>query len=88
MVALSHSTAARRTLQPMAAKLAGVVTAALGAIGRMLANRAAVRQLAEADDHMLRDIGLCRSEVDAALRAAPFLDPGKAVKAFAERRCA
>jgi uncharacterized protein YjiS (DUF1127 family) len=44
-------------------------------LARRLANRAAIRQLAEADECMLHDIGLTRSAVDAALRAPPFADP-------------
>jgi uncharacterized protein YjiS (DUF1127 family) len=54
----------------------------LRSISRRLANRAAIRQLAQADDQMLHDIGLTRSDVDAALRTPPLADPIERVRAF------
>jgi uncharacterized protein YjiS (DUF1127 family) len=51
-------------------------------LAKRLTNRAAIQQLALADDFMLRDIGLSRSDVDAALRAPPLTDPIAYVRAF------
>lgn len=58
--------------------LAAVPARALGGavrLGRALAHRAAVRQLAEFDDRMLADIGLSRSEVMGALAEPLHRDP-------------
>jgi uncharacterized protein YjiS (DUF1127 family) len=56
------------------------------AIARHIANRAAIQQLAEADEHMLHDIGLTRADVDAALRAPPLTDPISYARAFSGER--
>jgi uncharacterized protein YjiS (DUF1127 family) len=58
------------------------MAALFSGLARRLANRAAIRQLAEADEFMLHDIGLTRSAVDTALRAPPFADPMAHAKAF------
>jgi uncharacterized protein YjiS (DUF1127 family) len=55
-------------------------------VARRFTNRAAIRQLAAADEFMLRDIGLSRSDVDAALRAPPLTDPIAYVRAFSSER--
>jgi uncharacterized protein YjiS (DUF1127 family) len=51
---------------------------------RIRRNRLAILQLAEADDHMLRDIGLTRADVKAAYHAGPLTDPGRVVRVFSD----
>jgi uncharacterized protein YjiS (DUF1127 family) len=48
--------------------------------------RAEIRQLAEADEHMLHDIGVTRAEVHAALAGTAFGDPARRVRRFGEDR--
>jgi uncharacterized protein YjiS (DUF1127 family) len=52
---------------------AGLVRA--GKLVRTLRNRHEVRQLAELDEHALKDIGLTRSNVQGALAASLLSDP-------------
>lgn len=58
---------ARRVLGPVVTIVAG--------LGRAIANRSEVRQLAEFDDRMLADIGLSRSDVLGALAEPMHKDP-------------
>ncbi len=44
--------------------------------------RAQVRRLADLDDHVLRDIGLTRADVQAALLAPRRRDPWRQIKAL------
>jgi len=64
-----------------------VLVTAAGAWMRAMRHRASVRQLLDADEHMLRDIGLTRSDVRAALSGPPGSDPSEIVSAFAVQRC-
>ena len=56
----------------------------LAKFAKRLENRAAIRQLMEADEYMLRDIGLSRSDVTSAVRLSPLTDPTVALKIFAK----
>jgi uncharacterized protein YjiS (DUF1127 family) len=53
---------------------------------RIRRNRAAILQLADADEHMLRDIGITRAEVRAAYHSSPLTDPGRIVRVFSDLR--
>jgi uncharacterized protein YjiS (DUF1127 family) len=55
--------------------LAGVAVRAARQALRNLKNRFEVRSLHQLDDRALKDIGLMRSDVDAALSVALHLDP-------------
>jgi uncharacterized protein YjiS (DUF1127 family) len=85
MTALAMAGRAGALLRNPMLALAAFAAQAVRGMAKSLANRAAIRQLAEADDHMLRDIGLSRSDVTSALRAPPLSDPGAHIRAFAER---
>jgi uncharacterized protein YjiS (DUF1127 family) len=49
--------------------------AGLSSLQRALSNRMAVRELAQLDDHALKDIGLTRSDVQGALGVSLLHDP-------------
>ncbi|MET0744658.1 MAG: DUF1127 domain-containing protein [Microvirga sp.] len=51
-----------------------------------LRHRAQVRKLADFDDHMLKDIGLTRSDVDGALDESIFENPSVLLVRSFERR--
>ncbi|MCU0886250.1 MAG: DUF1127 domain-containing protein [Beijerinckiaceae bacterium] len=69
--ALSVSTAAFTSVRGLAvAALAGA-----GKLVRSLRNRHDIRQLAELDDHALKDIGLTRTDVHGALATSLLADP-------------
>jgi uncharacterized protein YjiS (DUF1127 family) len=55
--------------------LAGVAVRAVQAFARALKNRAEVRALREMDDRALKDIGLMRTDVHAALDTPLHRDP-------------
>lgn len=55
-------------------------------IFRALANRLAVRELAHCDERMLKDIGLSRSDVLAALDASIVDDPSVRLRRLAAGR--
>jgi uncharacterized protein YjiS (DUF1127 family) len=55
--------------------LAGFVVRALKRVATSLKNRREVRQLGELDDRALKDIGLMRTDVQAALSSPLHLDP-------------
>ena len=60
------------TVRPAATKRAGAILRIFDAcwkgIERYFVRRAAIARLREHDDHALRDIGLERSEIEAAVR--------------------
>lgn len=85
MSAIASSTRIVETLGSFALQAVQSAADTLRALSRGISNRAAIRQLAEADDHMLRDIGLTRSDVTAALRVPPLSDPVAHIRAFSER---
>jgi uncharacterized protein YjiS (DUF1127 family) len=47
---------------------------------RAVRHRRQIRSLTELDDHILRDIGLLRADVHAALARPYFADPAKVLK--------
>jgi uncharacterized protein YjiS (DUF1127 family) len=53
----------------------GWVARRVGAIGRALAGRRVLRELASFDDRMLRDIGLSRSDLRSAAAEPLYRDP-------------
>jgi len=59
-------------LRPAATKRPGaslrIFTAGWERVARYLVHRAAIASLRELDDHGLRDIGLARSQIEAAVR--------------------
>jgi uncharacterized protein YjiS (DUF1127 family) len=57
--------------------LAGVAVRAFRHLATALKNRSAVRTLHELDDRALKDIGLVRSDIDAALGQPMHLDPSR-----------
>jgi uncharacterized protein YjiS (DUF1127 family) len=57
--------------------LAGVAARAIGHFATALKNRRAVRSLHELDDRALKDIGLVRTDIDAALGQPLHLDPSR-----------
>jgi uncharacterized protein YjiS (DUF1127 family) len=58
----------------------------LAGLARNLKHRAEVRQLAEFDDRMLKDIGLSRSDVEGALDHSVFENPSVLLVRSVERR--
>lgn len=55
-------------------------------IRRHLANRQALKTLLEADDRLLKDIGVTRGEVIHALQLPLWKDPGETVKRMGKER--
>jgi uncharacterized protein YjiS (DUF1127 family) len=55
--------------------LVGIATRALAGFAKVMKNRLAVRELYQLDARALKDIGLVRSDVDAALDLPLHLDP-------------
>jgi uncharacterized protein YjiS (DUF1127 family) len=55
--------------------LVSIATRAIAEFGRVVKNRIAVRELYQLDDRALKDIGLVRTDVDAALGLPFHLDP-------------
>jgi uncharacterized protein YjiS (DUF1127 family) len=74
MVTIDFEVAASRPFGAPVARppLAGVVTWTVGRIAAAIANelriRRDMRQLMAMDDHMLKDIGLTRADIGAAVR--------------------
>lgn len=52
-------------------------------LSRAIANRMAVRELAQLDDHALKDIGLTRSDVQGALGVSWTDDPSRVLGSIA-----
>ena len=69
--ALSVSAAALVGLR----RVIGTGLARAGKLVRALRNRREIRQLAELDEHALKDIGLTRNDVQGALGASLMSDP-------------
>jgi uncharacterized protein YjiS (DUF1127 family) len=59
---------------------------AIASAWRAHRNRLEVRQLLEFDDRALRDIGLTRGDVGAALSSGPFEDPSRRLVVLAVER--
>lgn len=53
---------------------------------RSTRNRYDVLQMLEMDDHMLRDIGLTRTDVTSALSSPVMMDPSTRLRVFAVER--
>lgn len=79
----AHSLTSRSTLFP--AFGAGVL-ARVKAVIKALVNRHSVRALYHFDERMLKDIGLTRQDVDAALDAPVIEDPSAHLRKVAAGR--
>lgn len=85
-----RSQVAERYLRDGGRFLIDVVGGLFRGFGRMLRQRAAIRELQQLDDHMLADIGLSRSQISAAASGRLpqphlFQDAGRIVGRFAQR---
>ena len=63
----------------------GQVARSLVGLATALRHRREVKNLAEFDDHMLKDIGLMRGDVNSALAEPLFLNPSWVLVRCAER---
>jgi uncharacterized protein YjiS (DUF1127 family) len=63
-----------------------VSAARVAAVWRAVQNRRAVGRLAEWDDRMLRDVGLTRGDVHAALAGRVAEDPSKRLDVLSSER--
>jgi uncharacterized protein YjiS (DUF1127 family) len=59
--------------QPLS--ILGRLAAIVGAVENFLERRKLARQLSELDDHLLRDIGVTRQDVESALAGSYAYDP-------------
>jgi uncharacterized protein YjiS (DUF1127 family) len=75
MIVLSSALSVSRATLGNLRRVAGAGLVRVGKLVRTLRNRHAVRQLAELDDHALKDIGLTRNDVQGALGASLLSDP-------------
>ena len=60
---------------PSTGTLLGWIARRVGAIGRAIAGRRVLRELASFDDRMLRDIGLSRHDLRSAAAEPLYRDP-------------
>ncbi len=60
---------------PSTCALLGWIARRLGAIGRAIAGRRVLRELASFDERMLRDIGLSRHDLRSAVAEPLYRDP-------------
>lgn len=60
---------------------AGLLRGFLARAARLYRNHRAVRHLAMLDDHLLRDIGISRADVEAALSKPAWSDPSEELAA-------
>lgn len=72
---MAHLSIARSHVSLSPALVAAAVGTTLRRVWNTLKNRHAVAQLADFDDRMLKDIGLIRSDIDAALDHPIDQDP-------------
>jgi uncharacterized protein YjiS (DUF1127 family) len=63
-----------------------LIVASVAGLAKALKHRAEIRQLADFDDRMLKDIGLTRSEVTGALEESIFENPSVLLVRSFERR--
>lgn len=63
------------TLLPSTGTVLGWIVHRTGAIGRAIAGRRVLRELASFDDRMLRDIGLSRNDLRSAASEPLYRDP-------------
>jgi uncharacterized protein YjiS (DUF1127 family) len=75
MIVLSSALSVSRATLGSLRRVAGAGLVRVGKLVRTLRNRHEVRQLAELDDHALKDIGLTRNDVQGALGASLLSDP-------------
>jgi len=62
--------------------LFAALTRLRSALEQELQKRRAITELANMDDRMLRDIGICRSEIESAVRASPGAAAGQMAYRF------
>jgi uncharacterized protein YjiS (DUF1127 family) len=65
---LHSATSSRPTPRQLAAKLGTILISCLAAAARWRRIRRAIREVAQHDDRMLKDIGIHRSEIERAVR--------------------
>jgi uncharacterized protein YjiS (DUF1127 family) len=62
-------------LLPVTGSLTGWIADRVAAIGRVIAGRRVLRELAAFDERMLRDIGITRSDLRSAVSEPLYRDP-------------
>ena len=68
---VGHSRAITQSLPPRSAFLKLILRSVLAKYGKWRRTRRAERELLALDDRLLKDIGLCRSEIPSAVRGEP-----------------
>lgn len=84
-----HAAYAPELFRSATSSIGRIVATWLADVAAGMKNRAALRQLAHADDRMLADIGLVRADLRDAASLSPFRDPTSLLVARSvERRAA